>query len=153
MRRLLMALASGLALLPAGCPLQTTPSGDNRDAEDEAKATETASGLKYLDVKEGEGQAAKAGDVVVVHYAGRLRSNGKQFDSSRSHGRPFEFPLGAGRVIPGWDEGVAGMKPGGKRKLFVPAKLGYGAQGAGDDIPPNSDLVFDVELLEIRGER
>lgn len=108
----------------------------------------TASGLKYEDLKEGEGAAAKAGDNVRVHYTGWLTDMTK-FDSSLDRGTPFSFPLGKGRVIKGWDEGVAGMKVGGKRKLTIPSDLGYGARGAGGDIPPNATLLFEVELLKI----
>ena len=109
----------------------------------------TDSGLQYEDLSEGTGPAAKAGDSVQVHYTGWL-TNGTKFDSSHDRGNPFRFPIGAGRVIKGWDEGVAGMKVGGKRKLMIPSKLGYGARGAGSVIPPNADLVFEVELLGIR---
>ncbi len=111
--------------------------------------TQTASGLRYEDVQEGTGQTAKRGDHVVVHYTGTLE-NGRKFDSSRDRGKPFEFSLGTGTVIQGWDEGVAGMKVGGRRTLVIPSELGYGAGGAGGVIPPNATLVFDVELLEIR---
>jgi FKBP-type peptidyl-prolyl cis-trans isomerase FkpA len=108
----------------------------------------TASGLQYEDVQEGTGTAAKAGDSVSVHYTGWL-TNGEKFDSSHDRRSPFSFKLGAGKVIKGWDEGVAGMKPGGKRKLTIPAALGYGARGAGGVIPPNAELIFEVELLKI----
>jgi FKBP-type peptidyl-prolyl cis-trans isomerase FkpA len=100
------------------------------------------------DSVEGTGQAAKAGDHVSVHYTGTLQ-NGTKFDSSVDRGQPFSFPLGAGRVIKGWDVGVAGMKVGGKRKLTIPPQEGYGSQGAGGVIPPNATLVFEVELLKI----
>ncbi len=109
----------------------------------------TPSGLQYEDQQEGTGAAAKKGDTVDVHYTGWL-TNGTKFDSSLDRGRPFSFRLGAGQVIPGWDEGVASMKPGGKRKLTIPAKLGYGSRGAGGVIPPNADLVFEVELLKVK---
>jgi FKBP-type peptidyl-prolyl cis-trans isomerase FkpA len=109
----------------------------------------TASGLQYEDLSEGTGAAAKAGDSVQVHYTGWL-TDGTKFDSSRDRGSPFGFTLGAGRVIKGWDEGVAGMKVGGKRKLQIPPALGYGARGAGSVIPPNAELIFEVELLGIR---
>src|SRR5688572_23766623 len=108
----------------------------------------TASGLKYEDVKEGTGDVAVAGKSVSVHYTGWLL-NGTKFDSSKDRGKPFEFPLGGGRVIRGWAEGVQGMKVGGVRKLTIPPELGYGARGAGGVIPPNATLVFEVELLKI----
>ena len=112
----------------------------------------TESGLQYLDVVEGSGDTAAAGSYVQVHYTGRLYDNGEQgakFDSSRDRNDPFEFPLGGGMVIRGWDEGVQGMKVGGQRTLIIPADLGYGARGAGGVIPPNATLKFDVELLAI----
>ena len=111
--------------------------------------TTTASGLKYEDVKTGTGDAATAGKTVSVHYTGWL-TNGTKFDSSKDRGKPFEFPLGGGRVIKGWDEGVQGMKVGGVRKLTIPASLGYGDRGAGGVIPPGATLVFEVELLGVR---
>jgi FKBP-type peptidyl-prolyl cis-trans isomerase FkpA len=109
----------------------------------------TPSGLKYEDMKVGTGAEAKAGQTVSVHYTGWL-TDGKKFDSSVDRRQPFEFPLGMGRVIKGWDEGVQGMKVGGKRKLTIPPGLGYGARGAGGAIPPNATLIFDVELLGVR---
>jgi len=112
------------------------------------KVVTTDSGLKYVDQKEGSGETAKAGDMVQVHYTGWLK-DGTKFDSSRDRNRPIEFQLGAGIVIKGWDEGVAGMKVGGKRKLIIPAELGYGSRGKGR-IPPNSELTFEVELLNVR---
>jgi peptidylprolyl isomerase len=113
----------------------------------------TDSGLRYEDHKIGDGATATAGQQVSVHYTGWLDQGGekgKKFDSSVDRGRPFDFPLGAGRVIRGWDEGVAGMKVGGKRTLYIPSKLGYGARGAGGAIPPNADLIFDVEVLKVQ---
>ena len=104
--------------------------------------------LGTVDVTVGQGPAAKAGDKVKVQYTGTL-TNGTEFDSSRKAGKPFEFTLGRGEVIKGWDQGVAGMKFGGKRKLTIPPSLGYGARGAGGVIPPNATLLFDVELVEI----
>jgi FKBP-type peptidyl-prolyl cis-trans isomerase len=105
--------------------------------------------LQKTDLVVGKGAEAKTGDNVSVHYTGTLE-NGEKFDSSKDHGQPFQFKLGAGRVIQGWDQGVPGMKVGGKRKLVIPPSLGYGARGAGAKIPPNSTLLFEVELLEIK---
>ena len=109
----------------------------------------TSSGLRYTDVAEGQGDRAKAGQTAVVHYTGWL-TNGTKFDSSKDRGEPFSFPIGQGRVIRGWDEGVAGMRVGGKRVLVVPPDLGYGHRGAGGVIPPDATLKFEVELLELR---
>jgi FKBP-type peptidyl-prolyl cis-trans isomerase FkpA len=109
----------------------------------------TASGLQYEDTTVGDGSEAKAGDNVSVHYTGWLE-DGTKFDSSKDRFQAFDFPLGAGRVIKGWDEGVAGMKVGGTRKLTIPSELGYGARGAGGVIPPNATLIFEVELLAIK---
>ncbi len=106
----------------------------------------SSSGLRFIDVKVGEGEAAKAGDSVSVHYTGWL-VDGAKFDSSKDRGRALAFPLGVGRVIRGWDEGVAGMKPGGTRKLIIPPNLAYGSRGAPPKIPPNATLVFEVDLL------
>ncbi|TFY96415.1 FKBP-type peptidyl-prolyl cis-trans isomerase [Ramlibacter rhizophilus] len=113
----------------------------------------TPSGLQYQDTTVGQGAEARAGQQVRVHYTGWLYENGQQgakFDSSRDRNDPFEFSLGAGMVIRGWDEGVAGMKVGGQRTLIIPPALGYGARGAGGVIPPNATLKFDVELLGVR---
>lgn len=109
----------------------------------------TGSGLKYVELQEGQGAEAQSGQTVSVHYTGWLE-NGTKFDSSHDRREPFGFKLGAGQVIRGWDEGVAGMKIGGKRKLTIPADLGYGARGAGGVIPPNATLIFEVELLGLR---
>jgi FKBP-type peptidyl-prolyl cis-trans isomerase FkpA len=114
----------------------------------EGEMITTPSGLKYQDLVPGNGDAAKAGQTVEVHYTGWLTS-GAKFDSSKDHGKPFSFRLGAGRVIQGWDEGVAGMKIGGKRKLWIPSALGYGREGSPPVIPPNAELIFEVELLRI----
>ena len=120
-----------------------------------ATAPAGAAGLVKTDTVVGKGKAAVAGKSVEVHYTGWLHDEaaknkrGKQFDSSVGRG-PFSFPLGGGRVIKGWDEGVAGMKVGGKRTLVIPPELGYGARGAGGVIPPNATLVFDVELLDVK---
>ncbi|MGH8638265.1 MAG: FKBP-type peptidyl-prolyl cis-trans isomerase [Burkholderiales bacterium] len=114
--------------------------------------TTTASGLQLEDLVVGSGDAAAAGQHVSVHYTGWLYENdqiGAKFDSSKDRGEPFDFPLGAGQVIRGWDEGVAGMKVGGTRRLIIPAALGYGARGAGGVIPPNATLLFEVDLLGV----
>jgi peptidylprolyl isomerase len=108
----------------------------------------TDSGLQYVEVLEGTGALPTAGQTVVVHYTGTLE-DGTKFDSSRDRGQPFKFPLGAGRVIKGWDEGIATMKIGGQRTLIIPSELGYGSRGAGGVIPPNATLIFDVELLGV----
>jgi FKBP-type peptidyl-prolyl cis-trans isomerase len=133
----------------------TTPSSSVKplcDAPPTAATGLTDAGvteLKIEDVSIGTGAEATAGKTVVVNYIGRL-ANGTQFDASCDRKQPFDFPLGAGAVIKGWDQGVAGMKVGGQRRLIIPASLGYGAQGAGGAIPPNAALVFDVELLEVK---
>lgn len=113
------------------------------------KMITTASGLKYVDLVEGTGKSPSKGKVVTVHYTGTL-DNGRKFDSSVDRNEPFSFVIGVGQVIKGWDEGVMGMKVGGKRQLIIPANLGYGARGAGGVIPPNSTLHFDVELLGVQ---
>ena len=111
-------------------------------------------GIKYEDLKEGEGPEVKPGDWVKVDYTGWLEENGKTFDTSRKPGRkPLVFQVGLGKVIKGWDEGLVGMKVGGRRKLYIPSELAYGARGAGKDIPPNANLVFDVELVSIEKDR
>ena len=123
-------------------------------ALEDSKAVTTLSGLKNIDTKVGTGAEPKAGQTVTVHYTGWLYENGakgKKFDSSRDRGQPFEFPLGMKRVIAGWDEGVATMKVGGKRTLVIPPELGYGARGVGGVIPPNATLIFEVELLDVKG--
>ena len=142
----------GIALLGFGLLISLTIIPARLMAEG-GKMTTTKSGLNYNDEKVGTGVEATAGKQVSVHYTGWLNDNGKKgkkFDSSLDRGQPFVFPLGAGRVIRGWDEGVAGMKIGGKRTLMIPSALGYGARGAGGDIPPNADLIFDVELLDVK---
>ena len=119
-------------------------------ASSAATPVTTPSGLRYTDEVVGTGAQPKGGQSVQVHYTGWLDDGGrkgKKFDSSRDRGQPFSFPLGQGRVIPGWDEGVASMRIGGKRTLVIPPALGYGASGAGGVIPPNATLIFDVELL------
>jgi peptidylprolyl isomerase len=118
------------------------------------KTMTTSSGLQITDSKVGTGAAPKPGQTCVMHYTGWLYENGakgKKFDSSVDRGQPFEFPIGQRRVIAGWDEGVASMKVGGKRTLIIPPELGYGARGAGGVIPPNATLIFEVELLDVKG--
>ena len=114
----------------------------------------TESGLKYVDTVVGTGAAPQKGQKCMVHYTGWLNDGkgqrGKKFDSSVDRGEPLAIPIGVGRVIKGWDEGVISMKVGGKRTLYIPSALGYGARGAGGDIPPNADLIFDVELVSIK---
>lgn len=119
-----------------------------------SEETTTASGLKIVDTEVGSGATPATGQTCIMHYTGWLYENGQKttkFDSSVDRGEPFAFPIGTGRVIKGWDEGVASMKVGGKRTLIIPPELGYGAQGAGGVIPPNATLIFDVELLDIKG--
>ncbi|NEQ78780.1 MAG: FKBP-type peptidyl-prolyl cis-trans isomerase [Moorea sp. SIO2I5] len=113
------------------------------------QAVTTDSGLQYIDLVEGDGASPETGQTVVVHYTGTLQEDGSKFDSSRDRNSPFSFKIGIGQVIKGWDEGVASMKVGGRRKLIIPPDLGYGARGAGGVIPPNATLIFDVELLRI----
>jgi len=124
---------------------------ESRTFEKEQRMAEitTASGLVYEDIVEGSGAEATVGAFVTVHYTGWL-TNGSKFDSSKDRNDPFQFPLGRGHVIKGWDEGVQGMKIGGTRKLTIPAHLGYGAHGAGGVIPPNATLVFEVDLLDLQ---
>jgi len=123
-------------------------------AQTAGKPMTTPSGLQIIDTKAGTGASPTTGQICVMHYTGWLYENGAKgakFDSSVDRGNPFEFPIGMHRVIAGWDEGVATMKVGGKRTLIIPPDLGYGARGAGGVIPPNATLMFDVELIEIKG--
>ncbi len=125
------------------------------EAEEELEWATTSSGLQYLDHIVGDGEEAVNGMTVEMHYTGWLWENGQRstkFDSSRDRNRPFSFQLGAGRVIKGWDEGILGMKVGGKRELIIPPELGYGARGAGALIPPNATLNFEVEFLRVAGQ-
>jgi len=141
------ALAAVIAL--AGAAATVAPTTAAAQA-----AVTTPSGLKIIDTQVGTGATPKQGQTCVMHYTGWLYENGtkgKKFDSSVDRGQPFEFPLGMRRVIAGWDEGVATMKVGGKRTLIIPPELGYGARGAGGVIPPNATLIFDVELLGVKG--
>lgn len=140
MRMKIGLVAMVVVLLLTGC-------GDKNPAEEETVTTKT--GLQYVDIKVGEGDMPKLGDTVVVHYTGWLE-DGTKFDSSVDRGEPFEFSIGLGQVISGWDEGVGTMRVGGVRKLIIPPDLGYGAGGAGGVIPANATLIFEVELLEIR---
>jgi peptidylprolyl isomerase len=149
----LLMLAGALAF----SLIMTAGSGAaNPGQADESKSkkwTKTKSGLQYLDDKEGTGESPKNGRVCVMHYTGWLWENdakGKKFDSSVDRGQPFEFTIGVGEVIKGWDEGVATMKVGGKRQLLIPPDLGYGRRGAGRVIPPNATLLFEVELLGVK---
>jgi peptidylprolyl isomerase len=157
MRAFAAAGAVGLATLLAGCAgdaLNGPPEPPSLGAQTETATVFThASGLKVSDTRLGTGAAPKAGQVCVMHYTGWLYQNGKKgekFDSSVDRGEPFEFLLGKGKVIRGWDEGVATMKVGGKRTLIIPPDLGYGHIGAGK-IPPHATLIFEVELLEVKG--
>jgi FKBP-type peptidyl-prolyl cis-trans isomerase len=155
----LTALALGATLVTAGCgektPETSTPA-EQPAAETEstpaestpATSTGEATELVIEDLVVGDGAEAKAGDLVTVHYTGWL-IDGTKFDSSVDSGKPFQFPLGQGYVISGWDQGVAGMRVGGTRKLTIPSELGYGPQGAGGVIPPNATLIFEVQLLSI----
>jgi FKBP-type peptidyl-prolyl cis-trans isomerase len=139
-----LALCLGLLVGCAGSDASQS-SSDSKGG----KGVTSKTGLMYVDEKEGTGAAAKAGDTVAVHYTGWLK-DGTKFDSSRDRGTPFSFTLGKSRVIKGWHEGIAGMKVGGKRKLIIPPELGYGERGFPGAIPPNAQLTFDVELLEIK---
>ncbi len=151
--KLLLPLAFALtgSILSTGCTGKDTPTQTSPTSE-----ANTMADLKMTDVKVGDGAEAVPGKMVSVHYTGWLYDeaapdhHGTKFDSSRDRGQPFAFPLGAGRVIQGWDKGVAGMKIGGQRTLIIPPEMGYGARGAGGVIPPNATLMFDVELLGVQ---
>jgi FKBP-type peptidyl-prolyl cis-trans isomerase FkpA len=148
-RNPLMAFALVIALAGASAAASTTAT-----AQAVGKPMTTSSGLQITDSKIGTGATPKPGQICVMHYTGWLYQDGtkgKKFDSSLDRGQPFEFPLGRKQVIAGWDEGVATMKVGGKRTLIIPPELGYGARGAGGVIPPNATLIFDVELLDVKG--
>jgi peptidylprolyl isomerase len=149
------ALATGNPVI-AAAPITPENSENPESAENmmaqadtpNESLTTTESGLQYVDLEVGTGAMPQAGQSVTVHYTGTLE-DGSKFDRSRDRGRPFSFRIGVGQVIKGWDEGVMSMRVGGRRKLVIPADLGYGSRGAGNVIPPNSTLIFDVELLEI----
>jgi peptidylprolyl isomerase len=150
------ALAACGAQAPAAQPAQTSASDAGATGQENAVTAQpagegitTPSGLQFIELAPGTGDKPKAGDVVEVHYRGTL-ADGTQFDSSYSRGQPIQFVLGAGAVIPGWDEGIALMRKGGKAKLIIPPNLAYGERGAGGVIPPNATLTFEVELVEIR---
>lgn len=144
--KILRVIAIGFVAMLAGCSSPVELTAEMGSVNE----------LERIDTIVGTGAEAKAGNMVEVHYTGWLYdesaadNKGSKFDSSRDRGQPFAFTLGAGRVIQGWDQGVAGMKIGGQRTLLIPAALGYGSRGAGSDIPPNASLLFDVELLNIR---
>jgi FKBP-type peptidyl-prolyl cis-trans isomerase len=138
-----------LVMLVLACLALMISSSDGGDKKkEEEKVITTKSGLKYVERKTGDGKEAKAGHTVSVHYTGTF-TDGKKFDSSVDRNEPFEFELGAGMVIKGWDEGVAGMKEGGKRKLIIPSDLAYGPKGRGP-IPGNATLLFEVELVKVK---
>jgi FKBP-type peptidyl-prolyl cis-trans isomerase len=168
-RRLLLAVSATAALAATGCSKLTSPPSEQASPDPSASAGSTATAaaagtaanapaaaaapagsdkLVSVDEQVGTGAEAKTGDAVSVHYVGTL-TNGTEFDSSRKRNQPFKFTLGQGKVIKGWDQGVVGMKVGGKRKLTIPPSLGYGARGAPPVIPPNSTLVFEIELVSI----
>ncbi|MBM3568891.1 MAG: FKBP-type peptidyl-prolyl cis-trans isomerase [Alphaproteobacteria bacterium] len=143
-----MRLATWLVSLVMGAFAASAPA-----TVDAQGTVTTPSGLRYVDQKIGEGASPRAGQTAIVHYTGWLydgEAKGRKFDSSVDRGQPFDFPLGRGQVIRGWDEGVATMRVGGKRTLIIPPALGYGARGAGGVIPPNATLLFEVELLGLR---
>ena len=161
MRRTFVAIAVIASVLLVACggddeeaapgvsPAATQAGAEGAPPPVSGEATVTASGLKIIDIEVGSGDEASAGQAATLHYTGWL-ADGTKFDSSLDRGQPFTFQLGAGEVIRGWDEGVAGMKVGGKRRLIIPSDLAYGPQGRPPRIPPSAELTFDVELLEIR---
>jgi peptidylprolyl isomerase len=148
MLRLIIALAISSVCIFEACLPTTTA------AQTKGNSMTTPSGLQITEITTGTGATPRPGQICVMHYTGWLFENGKKgkkFDSSLDRGQPFEFPIGQHRVIAGWDEGVATMKVGGKRTLIIPPALGYGDRGAGGIIPPNATLIFDVELLDVKG--
>ena len=149
MRILLFILIPIIFLTNCSKEENVTVGTDNFTQISDDKYTISNSGLKYYDLKVGQGKQPKTGDMVVVNYTGWL-TDGKRFDSSVLRNKPFEFPVGMGHAIQGWDEGVGTMNIGGIRQLVIPPELGYGQRGAGNVIPPNSTLIFEVELLDIK---
>ena len=150
-QRMLLAIVSALVITLIGGV--STFVSTTASAQTAGKTMTTASGLQITDSVVGTGASPKPGQICVMHYTGWLYENGqkgKKFDSSVDRNEPFEFPIGKGRVIAGWDEGVATMKVGGKRTLIIQPQLGYGERGAGGVIPPNATLIFDVELLDVK---
>jgi len=149
----LAALAAGMSMIP---PVNAQTTAPSASAQGVSKLDAMPKELQKIDAKQGSGVEATVGKIAVVHYTGWLYdpakpdNKGAKFDSSRDSGKPFDFPLGGGRVIKGWDQGVVGMKVGGQRTLIIPPDMGYGARGAGGVIPPNATLIFDVELLEVK---
>ncbi len=151
MKKMTALFAAGAALLLLATPVLSAD--EQKEQKVEYKWTTTPTGLKYQDLKEGDGATPKNGQTCVMNYTGWLWENGekgKKFDSSLDRGTPFEFGLGMGRVIKGWDQGIATMKVGGKRLLLIPPQLAYGPRGAGGVIPPNATLIFEVELLGVK---
>ena len=152
-RLLLTAFAAALFAAPAFADDPKPTPAPEAAKKSESKMIRTPSGLQYEDTKVGTGASPQKGQTCVMHYTGWLWENGakgKKFDSSLDGGTPFSFPIGQGRVIKGWDEGVATMKVGGQRTLLIPPDLGYGSRGAGGAIAPNATLIFEVELIEIK---
>jgi peptidylprolyl isomerase len=150
--RAFLRVTTPIAIVLAGIVAAVAPTP--AAAQTTGATMTTPSGLKITDTQAGTGATPKTGQTCVMHYTGWLYQDGKKgakFDSSVDRGQPFEFPIGTGRVIKGWDEGVASMKVGGKRTLIIPPELGYGARGAGNVIPPNATLLFEVELLGVKG--
>ena len=148
-----MTIVKGFAALAFATLLALGAGGPSALADEPMQMEKTKSGLEYKDTKVGTGPSPQSGQTCVMHYTGWLYKDGKKgevFDSSHKRNEPFSFPIGEGRVIKGWDEGVATMKVGGKRTLLIPPKLGYGARGAGGVIPPNATLLFEVELLGVK---